>query len=389
MNYLLKLHPSIFLKKITPAIAGVIFILNSVLFASPGTYLDIPPKSELDSIKNELKKCDTDTCQFNKLFSLFWKHRSSGSKYQGFYSYWAFEVIKDSKNKYALSNAYDSKAIVLTDLGRYDSAFICLNKAISLSKEIGFNFRIAWSSFGLGNLFNKTGNYRQAINSYKDARKYFLKEKIFYGVGQANENIAHNYVLIGKYDSAIVFFKNNLSYFKKYPDKKQEIYHSLKISNCYRMQNDIKKSVEYLYSALNMAESMKDDDLLITVYYEVGDFFFEQKGNYGVAREYYTKVLELGKRLGHKKLVADIYSRISKTYLKEDQDSMALSYNLKSLQASKELNYRHSLSNSYVNLGRTYKKLGNNKLALENFKNAGRQAAIFVLPLHLMKHYLK
>lgn len=342
----------------------------------------IPPQNELDSIKNEIARCNSDTCSFNILQRQFWKHRSAGSDYSEFYGEWAFETIKNSADRYGLSNGYDIKSTLVLDENKIDSARYYLIKALVTSKSIGFSFRIAWSYYNLGKIADKMGNLWEAIAYYKLAKQNFKNVRNFDTPDiEINNDIGYGYARLRCLDSAMIYFQYNIQLAKENSDRRAEIYISLDISNYFRNTNYIKKSIEFLYKALKIAENLKDDDVLSDVYFQVGNYFFEQKKNYPIARNYYERALELTEKSIVSKQNGTLYIQIGKTNLEEGRDSIALGYALKGLAISKQINYRHSLSNSYENLGYVYKHLGEYDLAIDNFKKCWQTQCDFCPPI--------
>lgn len=342
-----------------------------------------PPKEEIDSIRNEIKKCNTDTCVFNILKNQFWKYRFAGSEFSEFYGSWAFETIKNCESEKVLADGYDIKANLLMRENKNDSAAFYLQKALRISSKIGNTFRVAWSYYGLGEIESRKRNHRQAIDYFYRAELNFKKLNDFnYPQLTLNNYLADNYAKLEIYDSTFYYLEKNLAIEKRKDNRKSEIFTLLSISFYYSKLNNIKKSSEYLDKALEIAEKLNKKEILSSVYMQIGNSFYEQKKNYPASRNYYERALELIDTTDNGKMRANLYIQIGKTYLGEGRDSSGLAHILKSLSVAQKINYRHALSDSYENLGYAYKKMGNNKLALENFKKCWETQCDFCQPVY-------
>jgi signal transduction histidine kinase/DNA-binding response OmpR family regulator len=346
-------------------LALLIFVLISQGIS--GINDDSRVKTETDSLTNEIRKCNSDTARFVILSNFFWTYANSDLERVKSIGEWAFKEIKNSKNLKSLSDGYDIKGFIFRDEENYDSSYFYFEKALKTSEMIGYKIRIAWSYYHLGELNYLFGNFKTSLNYMKYAVKNFTEINYFYDAATSIYYISDMYDRIGIPDSAILYNNNRLAIYRSHSDTVGEIVANLGISTFYKNHNDSRKSLDYLKDALGKAESMNNAKTLIKVYFSIGDFFAEQKKNYSIANEYYTRVLEFAERNDLKFLEAQLLNQIGNINLLEGMDSLALENNLKSLAIAKGLKHRHTISNAYNSLGLVYKKLGDYNSALNCF----------------------
>ena len=322
-----------------------------------------------DSLNNEISKYSSDTSRFGILSNFFWKYANSDLERVKPVGEWAFNEIKYSHNLKLLSDGYDIKGFIFRDEESYDSALFYFERALESSMSIGYKSRIAWSYYHIGELNYLFGNFNAALDMMRLAVKYFNELNYYSDAATSVYYISDMYERMGIPDSAISYNNKRLAIYTFHSDAIGEIVGNLAISTFYKNHSDSRKSLQYLNNALKIAESMNNAQTLVKVYFSIGDFFAEQKKNYPIANDYYTRVLEFAEKYHIKSLEAQMLNQIGNIYMLEGKDSLALTFNLKSLDIAKELKHRHTISNAYNSLGLVYKKLGDYNSALNCFNN--------------------
>jgi len=323
--------------------------------------------TERDSLINEVQKYPDDTTRFLIFSNFFWQFANTDLPRVKSIGQLAFKEIKNSHNIKALSDGYDIKGFILRDEENFDSAYFYFERALESSMKIGYKSRIAWSYYHLGELNYLFGDFNTALNNMKYAVKYFNELDYYNDEGTSMYYISDMYDRMGIPDSAISYNNKRLALYKSHSDTVGEIVSNLAISIFYKNHNDSRKSLDYLKNALGNAENMNNAKTLSKVYFSIGDFFAEQKKNYSIANDYYTRVLDFARKYRIKTLEAQLLNQIGNIYLQEGKDSLALDFNLKSLAIAKEVKHRHTISNAYNSLGLVYKELGNYNSALNCF----------------------
>lgn len=345
--------------------------IGIILFLSINTYAvngNSNFRNETDSLKSLVQNCTSDTAKFKILYDYFWQYAVTDLSQVKNIGEWAYDIIKDSKNPRALSDGYDIKAFLVQNEEKFDSAFYYFNKALQISKNVNYKFRMAWSYYQLAFLKNTFNDQQGAVDDMKNALLYFSEIKDYKQDLDGTWFIAHCYQKIN-YDSAIVYYEKRLKLFEKNPDNKLEILLCLEIAIYYKWHNDIRKSIELVNRSLEVAAKIDNDKELGNIYVTIGDFFLEhKKGNYNVALDYYKKAFAKSEKVSDYLLKSIVCNRIGNFYLKEGKDSLALSYQLISLGISEKLKNQRRIAVAHKGLGYTNKDLGNYQSAINNFK---------------------
>jgi serine phosphatase RsbU (regulator of sigma subunit)/tetratricopeptide (TPR) repeat protein len=203
---------------------------------------------------------------------------------------------------------------------------------------------------------------------------------------------------------------------KLLPKKKGEEKIRLLCDLCWEFgSSNIKKAEKYGLEAVKLAEKSGNDTLLAQALNDYGTLFL-RTSDYNQAKEYYSKVIEIRKKLKDEIGLSSVYSKIAvieeilgnyskalemnlkvlKIYEKQNKDKVAigtlygnisvilynmnyldrsLEYNNKSFQLGKQLKNYQMIASAYGNYGSIYGKkkdtinsIKNYKLAIENFE---------------------
>ncbi|MGD2036058.1 MAG: tetratricopeptide repeat protein, partial [Bacteroidales bacterium] len=347
-----------------------VYILLIFLFFSVNAYTtSFENEKEIDSIRFIIDQKTTDTGKFYFLYRFTQNNISPVIDFDryAFFGRWAYNEIKNSSDKKALSYGYDLLGRIYLQEGTFDSSGIFLTRALKTRKQTGNKQDIAWSYYNLARLDLEQGNIKEALNEFGQAKINFHEIQDYYGKTSAYYWLSVVYDRMGNYDSAIVYKQLVIGMSEKYFGEVKVIQSYLDITNTYRHANDIKKCYIYFNKALDLAENIKDERQLTFVYTAIGNFFFEQKNNLTLSLEYYFQALKISKRISTEYREALLESLIGRVYLAKGKDSLALQYHLKNLEKVKELNYGYGICVAYKNLGNTYKKMGNYSLALSSY----------------------
>ncbi len=116
------------------------------------------------------------------------------------------------RDSFYIALDYVSVGATYDNLGRYDSARVYLNKALSLARQLGDPAAMAFSLNNLGTLEFHMGNYRKAIDYFSQALKYYDKNLYPQYIITSFVNIAHNYLKLKDYQNAKVYLDSAAKY---------------------------------------------------------------------------------------------------------------------------------------------------------------------------------
>jgi len=324
------------------------------------------PDFAYDSLNAVLQNIETDTVKFEILRNYFWKYADTDFDRVKPIGEWAWREIEHSKNLKALSDGYDIKGCILEKESKYDSAYVFFLKALSISKQIGHHPRTGWSYYHLGKINESKGNL--------DSTFFYLKTLYLFDVDKKyNESACDVLIEIGsiyqKYnqnDSALLYYNKLLQFSTSKNLKVKELKAHFALIDFYDHTNNTAKKLATINEVLVKAENAKDDKALISIYSTIGDLFMQKK-NYDIASVYFYKILDRC-RLKDKYTTSVVLNKLGDLYLKEGNDSLALSHTLKGLQLAEEIKFKHQVSESYKNLGTIYNHQGKLAEALNSFE---------------------
>lgn len=107
------------------------------------------------------------------------------------------------------------------------------------------------------------------------------------GMAEANRELGIGYYYLGKPDSAIQFYLNAKKIYDENNNLKGQARVLNNIGNLYR-ETDDDNSIKYFHEALDVAVKMKDEDLIGSIYLNIGNGYNNLK-DYSQALEYYNK----------------------------------------------------------------------------------------------------
>ena len=115
---------------------------------------------------------------------------------------------------------------VYQKLGNYQEAINYHEQALQLSKQMKDNLQIAQSYIGLGNTYNQSKKYRLSIQSFKEAEPYVLENQVLKELKEIYEGISTAYSAINDFSNAFKYqtllTEINLKLYNAENDKKLE-----------------------------------------------------------------------------------------------------------------------------------------------------------------------
>ena len=154
-------------------------------------------------------------------------------------------------------------------------------------------------------------------------------------------------------DSVLLYYNKVLAYSRQIKNAEYEVYAYLNIAYFYSQQNNTKKELEILASALRLAEKSKASNAIVKIYYYAGDLYFNRKRNFDLALLYYQKAVDKCPQ-DNKSLLAALHNDIAKVYIAKCTDNLALQHALTSISLARSINYKHQVSEAYKTLGQIY-----------------------------------
>ncbi|MBL4655895.1 MAG: tetratricopeptide repeat protein [Bacteroidia bacterium] len=238
------------------------------------------------------------------------------------------------------------------------------NKAIELSKEIGYPFGIGQGLNNRGVVYNYQGNYKQALEDHINAMK--IREKISdsAGIAASIANIGLTYYFQKELWKAVDHIERALSMYQQLNHKLQQENCYINLGGMYFYLDSLNLALEYFNQALVIQKNRKEGYQMGLSYNNIGAIY--EKQNKSVkAEEYFQLALDIFTRANDKTGLVLSLSNLGNIFSEKKMSTKAISYFERALSISREINSKTDIEISYLNLSNEYSKLGHYKKAYE------------------------
>jgi CHAT domain-containing protein/Tfp pilus assembly protein PilF len=242
-------------------------------------------------------------------------------------------ILKDLNGE---GNVLGNLGLLYQSLGDYASALGCFQKALSIHEKIGFLEGKAYQLGRIGAIYSLKGEYTEAIKYYLEATVIHKNLGHIHGEARWLQALGEIYFIIGDYQLAFEKISAALTLEQKIGDKSGEasVVEKLGRLNLYRedyklaeenfvqalqihqqigerwfesqdycniayvksLQGKISEAIEFWQKAENFAIETKENNLLVWIKFQQGDFYHSQ-GDLLKAMSYFDQGLELSKNI--------------------------------------------------------------------------------------------
>ena len=216
-----------------------------------------------------------------------------------YYEEYCLEKINYNDNLQKEIKYYYDKAEAFFELGKYQEALNCADKAVSLDEKFYKSY------YFKGCLLKNIENYNEAIECFdkaieindKDTDSYYNKAVILFELGRYEEKEFNNITKLGETSYNTHYKGLTLYRERKYAEAVNEFDEAIKLNNANNYNNEA-----YYYKGLSLFELKKYDEALESfkstnnfnkydMYYFLGEIY-ETKNNYKEAFKYYEEALK-------------------------------------------------------------------------------------------------
>lgn len=278
-------------------------------------------------------------------------------------------VVKDVANEMQQIDSALDHAIALKKIGKYDSAYITLERSLAISDSLGNRHITA-------GIISDQGVVRMYQGRYSDALRLFLKGvKIRQGIGDTNglaesfNLIASVYHALSDYQTAISYYNRSLELRKGLTDRKSL---GITFNNIGSLNEDIGEyeiALDYHLKAMNIWQELKDTSWIAVTLRHMG-YCEQQQGFYDVALVSLTHSYEMSRKT--RSAVATLYSclQIGSLYNDMGQTADARKWCEKAQEISLEIDNLYGVKESCWCLYNAYNANGQYAKALEYFQKS-------------------
>lgn len=241
------------------------------------------------------------------------------------------QILEQSKESQSVSTCIDiSHAYLNTDRVL---AMKYAQQALKEAERLDSARLIGISHNAIGNVYQNTGKYREAIETHRKALNIQEKINDAHGMGISYSGIGLVYDLIGE-DSL---------------------------------------GLKYQLKALELSKKVRDTKGEAIAYNNIG-ILYSELGDDSKSFEFFKKALTIYQELGNEKLIADEYSNLASVSIRMGENHQAIYYENKSLEVRQGIGDMKGICISLTNLGSAHSALGKYDQAI-NYLQASLDSA--------------
>lgn len=272
------------------------------------------------------------------------------------------KALSYEKNKNDIANTLNNVALVYADKGKYDQSLEMHNQALAIFRKVNNADGEANTLNYIGNIGFNTGKYKDAIEQYEKSCKIREKIKSPELVNSIN-NIGNCYKAMKSNDQALSFYKKGLENSRKLNNKKLMATTLNLIGNLYWSTDKYDNAMEYYLESLALRREQNDIQGIANSFNNIGNIY-NKLGNYPKALEYFGQSLQIYQKKGDNKKIASLLNLVGNAYMNLSDYKSALSFYLSALKLRKQKGDRREQIVSLNHIGTAFDNLHQNEQAL-------------------------
>lgn len=248
-------------------------------------------------------------------------------------------------NTYEEAQLYYEEGLNLHNIGDYINAETAFLKAIELAEKSQEKKVLSYSFHYLGNIESWKSNFAQSIFYHKKAQDLFFELNNSAYEAISNNQISFAFESLGEYDSALVYYQNNIQNREKF-DAKYTVVNSFlkivkkkqgnsdatytvlnsyqKIAITYARLHNYKLAYRYLQEGIEYAEESGNKQSLGEIYFTAGQLFLNNHVNKDIALEYLLEAQSIFTADYNYRYLNMVRLSIGDVHFKTGSDSMAM-----------------------------------------------------------------
>lgn len=305
-----------------------------------------------------------DSVRFKAIMDFYLNNTQSSPNSSLQLSNYHYKLAKQLGNRKEEALALNEKAIVYYMLGyKLDSVNAVLQEVLPIYTELNNYNGIASTKNNIAALFQDKGDFRSALNYYRDALTLFKAQKNKLMVADVLNNIAGIYYIIELYELALPNYKEALTIYTKEGADEKAGFLWLNTANIYSKTGRTKIAKEHFQKSYQILKA-KNDLYYLPQYFYLVALFHESSGNPDSALQMIDEGLKILNELGNKDKI--ISSKLLKAKLLVDSN-LVEAYRIVEELKEPILNGSNKLNKSalFQLLYQYYKKHENFKIALD------------------------
>jgi len=332
----------------------------------------LPEKA--DDLKSLLAEDPNDHTKLEIYYALYKIYRKEDPQLALSYLKKQHELAESLEDYTTLGKSSYNMGLIKKKEGNYLEALHHYLLSISSFEKVGDNSRIPIVLDNIGNVFTEVGNYDYA-------KKFYLKSIEFYTENEDTKNLAIANLNLGitnfstvvpNYTEAERCFIEAIKYANNLKDRKDyflnRIYNQLGTMN-YR-KGDYEEAVKYYKLSLNHIEQDGKEEQQAVAYANIGEVYMDQ-GLFGKAEQHIDKSLEQISNITANQRIIGIFNIKGRLFQRQGKFKQGVEYFEKAINiANKEIiNKPLQESLSHIRTGYSELRKTNRAVSVERYEN--------------------
>ncbi|BAY60406.1 TPR domain protein [Calothrix brevissima NIES-22] len=241
-------------------------------------------------------------------------------------------------------------------------------QALVLWRKAGDKAKEAYTSLGIGYVYDALGEKLKALEYYNNALPLYRAVGDKGGEANTLNNIGAAYSDLGEKRKALEYYNIALTLYRSLGDRAGEATTLNNLGRVYDELGDKHKALEYLNAALPLRRAVGDKGGEATTLNNIG-LVYSDLGEHQKALQYYNSALSLWRTVGDRRGEAATLTSIGQVYSELGDKQKALEYHNSALSLWRMVGDRGGEAATLNNIGLVYDELGEKHKALEYYKN--------------------
>jgi signal transduction histidine kinase/Tfp pilus assembly protein PilF len=218
----------------------------------------------------------------------------------------ALKIQQELNNRDQIASILNNIGTIYDDIKNYSKALESYSNALKIKRETGNKKDISYSLHIMGNTFFKLKNYTEALNHYSQSLNLRLEIGDKVSIASSYKSIGNTYLELGDYNNSINNLNEAHRIREEIGDMKGlgDILND--IGNYYLKTNELEKSSEYFFRALEICNKTNDQFLKSLCHRKIGAIQLI-KGSETDGLENINKSLQIGQDIDNLELIKSAY----------------------------------------------------------------------------------
>ncbi len=242
-------------------------------------------------------------------------------------------------------------------------------EAATLAAKLEFKNGEAKARNNMGVIYHLQGKYDKAMLHYKQAVGLYQQARNDRGLAAVLGNLASVWQAKGDYTAALDYYGQSINAAQRAGDRQRLAIALGSIGIIYYDLGFYEKSLGFYLQSLSIREDLGDKQGMAYALGNIG-LVFDAQRNYPKALEYYYRSLRIRQQLGDKPGIATSLINIGMVHYVQQHTNEARDYFTQALRISEECGFKKGVSAALQNLGDVYREQKEFLTAEEYFEKA-------------------